>query len=198
MPGLPLHPFTDDRERLERHLAVGGQVVGPLEVDRIDRRRVGELHQVDDARRLGPHLRHVLVVHDDVAPLFELEALGDLGDRNLALALRAPALLLNARLALGVELVEADGGGGVGRGEHPDRDVHEADLEEALPGRSCSHGVIIGRMAVRATGQARLTCTAGMTFGPSQPAPSEQERGPETGTCGAGRCWPAPGGRWSR
>ena len=46
--------------------------------------------------------------HDDVAPLLELVALDELGVRHLALAVRAPALLLDARLALGVELVEGD------------------------------------------------------------------------------------------
>ena len=45
---------------------------------------------------------------DDVAALLELVALDDLGVRDLALARRTPALLLDARLALGVELVEAD------------------------------------------------------------------------------------------
>src|SRR4029450_13260507 len=85
---------------------------------------------------------------DDVAPLFEFVALDDLGERHLALAVRTPALLLDPRLALAVELVEADGRGRVRRGKHADGDVHEGDLEEALPSRSCSHGGIIGRMAV--------------------------------------------------
>ena len=50
---LALHPLAHDRERLARHRAVGREVVRPLDVDRIDRRSVGELDEIDDARRLG-------------------------------------------------------------------------------------------------------------------------------------------------
>ena len=79
---------------------------------------------------------------DDVAALLELVALDDLRVRHLALAVRAPALLLDARLALGVELVERDRRRRLGRREHLDRDVDEADLEVALPGRSRGHAGI--------------------------------------------------------
>ena len=138
---LPLHPLAHDGERLLGHRAVGREVVRPLDVDRIDRGRVGELHEIDDPGRLGPDLRHVVLAHDDVAALLELVALGHLRHRHFPLAVRAPALLLDAGLTLRMQLVEADGGRRIGRREHPDRDVHEADLQKALPGRSRSHAV---------------------------------------------------------
>src|SRR5262249_2109186 len=59
--------------------------------------------------------------------------------------MRAPAFLLNARLALAVELVERDRRARLGRREHLDGDVHQADLEVPLPGCSCCHaGHLIG------------------------------------------------------
>ena len=61
-----------------------------------------------------------------------------IGVRDFPLAVRAPALLLDPRLALGVELVEAQGRAGVGRREHLDRDVDEGSSSEVtLPSRSC-------------------------------------------------------------
>ena len=56
---------------------------------------------------------------DDVAALLELVALGELGVGDLALAVRAPALLLDARLALGVKLVEGERRGRFGRRDTP-------------------------------------------------------------------------------
>ena len=137
--GLAFHAFADDGERFLRHRAVRREVVGPLEIDRIDRRVVGELLEIDDARRLDAHLVDVLVVDHDVASLLEFESLDDVGVRHFALAVRAPALLLDARLTLGVQLVEAERRAGVGRRKHLDRDVHEADLEITLPRRSRRH-----------------------------------------------------------
>src|SRR5207237_3708839 len=93
--------------------------------------------------RFGPDLRDVLLLDDDVASFLELVALGDLGERHLALALRAPALLLDARLAFGMELVEADAGRGISRREHPHGDVHQADFHEAFPGWACCHNAYI-------------------------------------------------------
>src|SRR5205814_9878177 len=68
-----------------------------------------------------------------------LVAFHELAVGHLALAVRAPALLLDARLTLGVELVEGDGFGGLGRREHLHRDADQADLEVALPCRSWWH-----------------------------------------------------------
>ena len=59
--------------------------------------------------------------------------------RDLALAGRAPLLLLDARLALVVELIERDRGRRLGRGIHPHRDGDQTDLEETFPGGTRSH-----------------------------------------------------------
>src|SRR5262249_5925745 len=131
--------FPDDRERLRRDGTVGREVVRPLEIDRIDRRVVGESLEVDHARRLDLHLLEVLVADDDVAALLELVAFDEIAVRHLALALRAPALLLDARLTLGVQLIEAERRARVGCREHLDGDVHETDLEISLPRRTGSH-----------------------------------------------------------
>ena len=66
--GLALHPLAHDRERLGAIAPSGREVVRPLDVDRIDRGGVGELHEVDHARRLGTHLRHVLLVMTTYRP----------------------------------------------------------------------------------------------------------------------------------
>ena len=107
---LPLHAFPHDGEGLLGHRAVRRQVVRALDVDRIDRGSVGELHEVDDPGRLGPDLRHVVLGHDDVAALLELVSLGHFRHRDFPLAGGAPALLLDAGLTLRMQLVEADGG----------------------------------------------------------------------------------------
>src|SRR5581483_9828894 len=111
------------------------QIVRPLQIDRVDVRIGRELLERDHARRLHTDLLQILLLDDDVASLVELEALDDVGVRDFALALWTPALLLNARLAFAVELVEAERRGGVGRGKHFDGNVDEADLEIALPRR---------------------------------------------------------------
>ena len=111
----------------------------------VDRRVVGELHEFDHPLRLRPDLVEVFLREHCVTRLVELVALHDLRVRHFAVAVRAPALLLNARLALGVELVEGNGAARFGRREHLDRDVHQADLEVALPRCSCSHTVVSSR-----------------------------------------------------
>src|SRR5207248_10292663 len=115
------------------------EIIGALQVDRIDRRVLGELLEVDHPRRLDADLLDVLFADDHVSSLFELVALDDVGIRHLSLALRAPALLLNARLAFRVKLVEAQRGAGVGCRKHLDRDVDEANLEITLPCRTRGH-----------------------------------------------------------
>ena len=122
---------------------VGRQIVRPLQINRVDLRVVGELLEVDDAGRFDAYLLDVLLAHDDVAALLELVALHDVRVGHFLLARRAPALLLDARLAFGVKLVEAQGRAGVGGRKHLDRDVHKADLEVALPGGACGHAPII-------------------------------------------------------
>ncbi len=136
---LAHHPFAHHRERFRGHRTVGREIVRAIDVNRIDLRVVGELHEVDDVRRFDADLLDVFVVDDDVASLLELIAFDQLGVRHLAFAVRAPPLLLDARLALGVELVERDGISRFGRREHLHRDVDQADFQEAFPSRSWRH-----------------------------------------------------------
>src|SRR5262249_41503116 len=81
----------------------------------------------------------------------ELVAFDDLGIGHLALAVRAPALLLDPRLTLGVKLVERNRAAGFGGREHPDGDVHQADLEKAFPGRSNCHDCVSYRLRTNIT-----------------------------------------------
>ena len=140
MPSLPSHPLAHHRERIGRHRSVGSQVIGLVHEHRVDGRVVAELHQVDDARGLHRDLGEILFVHDDVAALLELVPLDDLGVRDFPLALRAPLLLLDAGLALGMQLVERQRRGRLGRREDPDGNVDQADLQVALPRGPCGHG----------------------------------------------------------
>src|SRR5207344_2578910 len=105
---LPLHTLAHDGERVSRDTAVRSEIVGAIDVHWIERRSVGKLDQVDHPRRLRPDLLEILVRHDDVAALLELEPLDDLRVRHLALAVRAPFFLLDASLTLTVQLVERD------------------------------------------------------------------------------------------
>jgi hypothetical protein len=132
-------PFAHHGERLRGHGAVGRQVVRAVHVDRIDLGVVGELDQVDDARGLDADLLDVLVVDDDVATLLEFVAFHELRVGNVTLAVRAPALLLDARLALAMELVEGNGRGRLGGREHLHRDVDETYFQEPFPRRSRCH-----------------------------------------------------------
>src|SRR5262249_58666133 len=77
----------------------------------------------------------------DPTPLLELVALDDLAVRDLAVAVLAPFLLLDARLTCRVQLIEGDRSFGFGRRKHLDRDVHQRHLQEALPCGACAHTV---------------------------------------------------------
>src|SRR5262249_25013009 len=54
-----------------------------------------------------------------------------------------PLPLLDARLTLGMQLVEADGRRRIRRREHANRNVDEADLQIAFPGWACGHGTSV-------------------------------------------------------
>src|SRR5262249_53875932 len=113
---------------------------GSLEINRVDRGIVGELFEADDSSGFNPDFLDVFLFNDNVMALLELVPLDELGVRDLALAVRAPPLLLNTRLAFGVQLVEAQRGAGVGGWKYLNRNVDEADLEIAFPSWSCRHG----------------------------------------------------------
>ena len=119
--------------------SVRREVVSPVDIHRIDRRLLGELDEIDHARRLRPHLVEVLFAQDDVATLLEFVAFDDLRVGNLTVAMRAPALLLNACAALAVQLIERDRPARLGGREHFDGDVHQRDLQKPFPRCACSH-----------------------------------------------------------
>src|SRR5204863_3234174 len=96
-------------------------------------------HEVDDVRRFDADLLDVFVVDDDVASLLELVALDQLGVRHLAFAVGTPPLLLDARLALGMELVEGNRVSRFGGRKDLYRNVDKADLEEPFPSRAWRH-----------------------------------------------------------
>jgi hypothetical protein len=137
--GFARHALANDGKCLRGDRAIRREIVRAFDVHGINQRGIGELHDIDDTRRLGPHLRDVLLVEDDVLALFELVALDEVCVRDLLLAGRAPSLLLDACAALPMELVEADGRGRVRGWEHTDGDVDQADLEITLPSRASRH-----------------------------------------------------------
>ena len=59
---LALHAVAHHGIGIGRHRAVGHEVIGLVDVHRIDLVVAGELHQVDDLGRFGPDLGDVLVV----------------------------------------------------------------------------------------------------------------------------------------
>src|SRR5262249_35543686 len=117
----------------------GSQIVGAIHIHRIDRRLIGELHQIDDTSRFRTDFLEVVLREDDVTAFFELVTFHDLRVRDFPVAVRAPSPLLDARLTLTMKLIERNGAARLGRWEDLDGNVHQADLEEALPRRACSH-----------------------------------------------------------
>src|SRR5262249_28648879 len=83
-----------------------------------------------------------------------LVAFDDLGLLHFPRALGTPALLLDARPALAVQLIERERGSRLSRGEHLDRDIDETDLEKAAPGCSCRHS--FAPLMYRTRGRSRL------------------------------------------
>src|SRR6185295_20199698 len=77
---------------------------------------------------------------------------------------RTPALLLNARLTLGVQLIEAERRGRVGGRKHFHRNVDEADLEISLPGRSRRHGGSSSRETILQRGNLSKSAVRGMAL----------------------------------
>ena len=144
---FPFHPVAHHRKRIAGRTAIRREVIRAIDVHRIDRGLIGKLHEVDHACRLRTDLLEVLFVDDHPLALFELVPLDDLGVRDFAVAVRAPLLLLNARAALTVKLVEGNRRSGFSRREHLDRNVHQADFQETLPGCASCHDVGSGLQA---------------------------------------------------
>jgi predicted nucleotidyltransferase len=77
------------------------------------------------------------VVDDDVLAFGELPALDELVGLDVALVVRAEALLLDRRAALAVKRPEADVLALLRDGQ-PDGDVHQAEVDGTVPDRA--HG----------------------------------------------------------
>src|SRR5262249_7327470 len=107
---------------------VGAEVVGLLEIDRIDLRERNELRDVDGLRRLALEPLQLLVGEAHVLVLGELVALDQRGAIEDFVALRADLLLLDAAAALGVEQIERHAGRR-GRREHLDRNRNQSERQ---------------------------------------------------------------------
>src|SRR5438067_958180 len=127
------HGFAKERVGLDAGL-LGHQVVGLLEVDRVDVLQLDELDDVDGPGRLHGHGVEVLVLHDDVLALLVLVALHDVLVGNLFTTDRTGPLVLDPPVVLVVQLVELEGlllGGRV----EADRDRNESERDGPLPHR---------------------------------------------------------------
>src|SRR6185437_5983144 len=143
---LALHCLDDDAERLVRHLAVGRQPIGAVEVERVDLVVVDELRNIDDAVALDLDLVELLIGDDDVAPLLELVALEQLLARHRLARGGVGRHHLDARHRAGRQVVEGDLVGAARRGIEPHRAGDQTDPQIAFPARSRrSHGVFLSR-----------------------------------------------------
>jgi hypothetical protein len=88
----------------------------------------------NDARGLGTYLVEILVRHDHVPALLKLVALHKLGVRHFALAVRAPALLLDTGVAFAVELIEGNRAARFGSREHFYWNVDQTNLQKSFSG----------------------------------------------------------------
>ena len=109
---------------------VGAEVIGLLEVDRVDPVERHELGDVDDLRRLALERLELGVRDPDILILGELEALHEVAALDDLVVERTDILLPDAGAALGVQEVVGDALGGRGRVEF-DRDRHEAEGDGA-------------------------------------------------------------------
>ena len=87
-------------------LAGGDQQVRVVEVDRVDIREVDEGLDLDRARLRGSTRPSSSSVSDDLLPVVEVVAVGDLLVGDLGVLLRAEALDLDRREVLLVQLAE--------------------------------------------------------------------------------------------
>src|SRR3990170_3118058 len=119
---------------------VGPEVVGLLEVDRVDRLERNELGDVDRPRGLALERFQLLVGDAHVLVLGELVAADERRALHDRVAGRAERLLADARAARGVEQVEGHAPGGRGRVE-PDRDRDQPERDRPGADRVCRHGL---------------------------------------------------------
>ena len=115
--------------------ALGLEVVGLLEQQRVDLVARHELLDRDLARRRRRQLGHVVVGEDDHLAVLGLVALGDVGVGHLLPVEGADALVLDPAAVLGVHLAERHVVA-LGRGVELHRHRHQAEGDCALPDRS--------------------------------------------------------------
>ena len=115
--------------------ALGLEVVGLLELDRVDLVLVDELQHLDLAAGAQRQVVEVLVGEDDDLAVGQLVALGDVAVLDLFAVDRADPLVLDPAAVGGVHLVEADVLV-LGRGVQLHADADEAERHGPAPDRS--------------------------------------------------------------
>src|SRR6185369_16799034 len=128
LPGL-VHRVGQQAVRFLAAL-VGAAIVGLLEIDRIDLLERHDLGSVDDLGGLTLQRLQLLVAHAHVLLLGELVPARQLGALDRLVALGTERLLLDARAAHGVELVEGHVAGR-GRRVEADGNRHQPEGDRA-------------------------------------------------------------------
>ena len=143
------HGLVDDGERAGTGLAFGHEVVRlAAEVERVDLLLGHEGVDVHRLVALGTQLVQLLGLDGDVLALGVLVPRDDLIVRDLAVD-RAGLLVVDAGVAVAVELVQMNLAAAVGGGVRLDRDRDETELEIAGPDRT-SHDAPFRARVMRA------------------------------------------------
>ena len=134
------HDLAEQTVGSERSVVVtgGDEEVRMIEVHRVDVGEVDELLDVDRSGLARLDRLELEIGDDHLIAVVQLVAVGDLLAGDLDLLLRTPALHLDRRAVLLMELAEMEveiAGGG----HHRDRHVDEAEAERACPQRT-RHG----------------------------------------------------------
>ena len=113
---------------------LGDNVVGAVEVDRVDHLQGDEVDDVDCPEGLDRRLLQVVVREDHVAVLLVLVSLDDVVEGHVLAANRAHTLVADAPLVGAVEVVEAHALL-LDRDVEAHRDAHQAERDGASPDR---------------------------------------------------------------
>src|SRR6516164_10964196 len=144
------HRLANDPERLGRDLAVRMDVIGCVEIDRIDLIPVHEAFEIDDLRRLDLQVLQLFVGDRDIAPALVLVPLDDLIAVDRIAGFGIDELLRHAVAGLGIELVEPDAFGFGCRRNQIDRAGHQRQAQKTVP--ACARHVdLLFRRIDRAT-----------------------------------------------
>ena len=166
---------------------LGTEVVGVLEVDRIDLGEGDELLDVDRAVRGGLERLQLLVGEEHVLFFRELVALHDLAALDDALAGRTEELLLDPAPAGLVQHVE---GQRLGARRHVEtyRNGHETEADGPRPDRACGHTLppsgIVSSTARRGIGSAEARLSVGPRRSPGGACGSRPHRCRTRRRCG--------------